>query len=98
MPPRIFHTNFRGPLGITLRTIFAQFSQTRGMVLKSASVQANNVSTFDTCLDSLCSGNLSIELTMCGSISTRLGNMLFVFCFAGILSQHTRAVVSSSSA
>ena len=44
-PPRMFPTNFRGPLAFTPRTKFAQFSQTRGMFLESASVQANNVST-----------------------------------------------------
>ena len=45
MPPHMFRTNFQGPLGTTPRTNFAQFSQTRGMFFKSASVQANNVST-----------------------------------------------------
>ena len=45
MPPHMFRTNFRGPLGTTPRTNFAQFSQTRGMFLESASVQANHVST-----------------------------------------------------
>ena len=44
VPPRMFRTNFRGPVGTTLRTNFAQFSQTCGMFLESASVQANNVS------------------------------------------------------
>ena len=44
MPPHMFPTNLQGPLGTTPRTNFAQFSQTRGMFLKSASVQANNVS------------------------------------------------------
>ena len=40
----MFRTNFWGPLETTPRTNFAQFSQTRGMFLKSASVQANHVS------------------------------------------------------
>ena len=49
MPPHMFRTNFRGPLGTTPRTNFAQFSYTRGMFLKSASVQANDVSILGPC-------------------------------------------------
>ena len=45
MSPHMFRTNFRGLLGTTPRTNFAQFSQTRGMFLESASVQANHVSS-----------------------------------------------------
>ena len=43
VPPRMFRTHFRGPLGTILRTNFAQFSQTCGMFLNSAAVQANTV-------------------------------------------------------
>ena len=50
MPPHMFRTNFQGPLGTTPRTNFAQFSQTRGMFSKSASVWANDVSTLSLSL------------------------------------------------
>ena len=68
MPPHMFCTNFRGPLGTTPRTNFAQFSQTRGMFLKSASVQANHVSILGIAL------GLLFSVTRLSSVSGVMEN------------------------